>query len=116
MLYESPLPPDLRAGMVRALGLIPDVESLGERTDPLGRKGLAFGRVHNDVRDEVLFDPTSGRLLYTQSVLMKPGKEEHRGWPAGTVVGRSLQYEQRVVDEPPRRYVERLKAERARAR
>lgn len=113
-LYGSSLPPALRAGMVRALGLIPGVESLGERTDPLGRVGVAFGRVHNDVRDEVLFNPETSQMLYMQSVMLKPGAKDRRGWPAGTVVGRSLQYEQRVVDQPPAKYERQMKAKRSR--
>lgn len=108
-LFENSLPPDLRAGMVRALGLIPGVESLGERSDPLGRTGLAFGRMHNGTRDEVIFDPASSLLLYMQTVLVERGAQGLTDWPAGTVIGRTLNREQNVVDEPPSEYANRLR-------
>lgn len=106
-LYEQSFPADLRAGMVEALGLIPGVESLGVKRDPLGREGYAFAREHAGISQQVIFDVTTSSILYTHGELTKPSKE-HPGWPVGTTTESYLQLEQKVVDEPPARLVKRL--------
>ncbi|MFY9488790.1 MAG: hypothetical protein WAP35_08885 [Solirubrobacterales bacterium] len=92
--------------MIRAVGLIPGVESLGRRNDPLARSGLGFAREHNGVRDEIIFSPETSAVLYEKSTLVKLGAFE--GWPVGTEVSRWLLLEQRVVDTPPKQFVEKL--------
>lgn len=107
-LYEYSFPAELRAGMVQALGLIPGVKSLGIQRDPLGREGHAFAREHDGVNEQIMFDLTTSSVLYTHGELTKRSKALP-DWPVGTTIESYLQFEQKVVDEPPARLVRRLK-------
>ncbi|NEA28267.1 hypothetical protein G3I70_38085, partial [Actinomadura bangladeshensis] len=91
LLEDAPLPPRVRAGLMRALAAQPGVGSVGAATDPLGRTGVAL--VADDApstvdgkygappeergtyrsRSELLFDRTTGELLAEQRVLTEPG-------------------------------------------
>ncbi|GAA1859508.1 CU044_5270 family protein [Actinomadura bangladeshensis] len=91
LLEDVPLPPRVRAGLMRALAAQPGVRSVGAATDPLGRTGVAL--VADDApstvdgtygappeergtyrsRSELLFDRATGELLAEQRVLTEPG-------------------------------------------
>ncbi|MCP9980913.1 CU044_5270 family protein [Actinomadura madurae] len=91
LLENTPLPPKVRAGLMRALTAQPGIRSLGTATDPLGRKGVAlaaeerpstvngeFGAPPEEqgtykARSELVFDPATGELLAEQLVLTEPG-------------------------------------------
>ena len=89
-----PLPPRVRAGLMRALVTQAGVRNLGAVTDPLGRQGIAIGadrpdqRPHFDKkhritrtmepapygsREELIFDAKTGEYLGDQQVLTRPG-------------------------------------------
>ena len=91
LLQDAPVPPAVRAGLMRALAAQPGVTSVGERTDPLGRVGVALAadretsrvtgewgapkaeRGEYGTRTELLFDRDTGGLLASQTVLTRPG-------------------------------------------
>ncbi|XRQ09792.1 CU044_5270 family protein [Actinomadura welshii] len=91
LIGNSPVPPDVRAGLIRAATALPGVAAIGEVTDPLGRTGVALASESRTVtvtgesgtpperqgtyqaRKEVVFDKETGGLLASQYVLTKPG-------------------------------------------
>ncbi|MEV0661619.1 hypothetical protein ACIBI3_05470 [Actinomadura luteofluorescens] len=91
LLELSPLPPKVRAGLMRALAAQPGIRALGKAADPLGRTGVALAtadesvRVDGElgappaergeyrVRSELVFDRRDGMLLAEQRVLTRPG-------------------------------------------
>lgn len=99
-LYEYSYPAAVRAGMVRALGLIPGVKTLGRMRDPLGREGIAFSREHWDTRDVILFDDANSAVMFRRSAIFRKSSRSTY-WPIGTTVEEYLAYERRVVDEIP---------------
>lgn len=85
-LGAAPLPPRVRAGLIRAMALEPGVTGLGAVTDPLGRSGMALAAPDQASgayrwREVVLFDTETGALLAHEQVLTKPGGEYARQRP-----------------------------------
>jgi hypothetical protein len=90
-LLNSPLPPKVRAGLMRALADQQGVRAIGHATDPMGRRGVALASVDRAVtvtgeygapkaeqgtyrsRSVIIFDERTGALLSTQDELTKPG-------------------------------------------
>ncbi|MBE1532053.1 hypothetical protein [Actinomadura algeriensis] len=90
-LSDLPVPPKVRAALMKALMAEPGVKAVGETTDPLGRKGVAltsgsrsyevtgeFGTPPEnqgtyESRQEIVFDKATGNALAMQNVLTKPG-------------------------------------------
>ncbi|GAA4620505.1 hypothetical protein GCM10023196_004760 [Actinoallomurus vinaceus] len=89
---NAPLPPKVRAALMRALAAQPGVRNLGTMTDPLGRRAIAFGADWTDgrpdrgrggkvvwtkfgytYREVLLFDRKTGEYLGDEAVLVKPG-------------------------------------------
>ncbi|MFD0903603.1 hypothetical protein [Actinomadura sediminis] len=86
-----PIPPKVRAALMKALMAEPGVRAVGETTDPLGRKGVALTSGDRTVevtgefgtpperqgtytsRQEIVFDRATGNVLAMQNVLTKPG-------------------------------------------
>lgn len=104
---EIPAPADLRAAMVKALALIPDVKAVGERTDPKGRTGPAFEWNHHGVRETVIYDAQTSAMLNATSILTDPSAHPiaafHRLSP-GTKIYEYQLIEQKTLDKlPPRR-------------
>jgi hypothetical protein len=114
-LYEYSYPPAVRAGMVRALGLIPGVKTLGRMRDPLGREGIAFSREHYDERDVILFNDTNSALMYQRSSIFQK-TQKFTTWPIGTITSDYLAYEQRVVDDVPTAVLNKLPKPKHRVR
>ncbi|WP_131739918.1 CU044_5270 family protein [Actinomadura roseirufa] len=91
VLETAPVPPAVRAGLMRALAAQPGVRALGTAVDPLGRKGVALGadepvtritgqygdpaadRGEYGSRVELIFDAKTGALLAQQRVLTRAG-------------------------------------------
>jgi len=76
----GPLPPKVRAGLMRALAGQSGVHAIGRATDPLGRSGVALAtadraRAGYRSRDVIIFDEGTGALLAVQSELTRPGGE-----------------------------------------
>ncbi|OLT14180.1 hypothetical protein BJF79_03225 [Actinomadura sp. CNU-125] len=90
-LNSVPLPPKVRAGLMRALAAQPGVTAIGETTDSLGRKGVALASLPEVVevtgeyggpaedagtyesREEIVFAKETGKVLARRTVLTKPG-------------------------------------------
>lgn len=99
LLGAAPLPPKVRAGLIRALADLRGVSALGPVTDPLGRRGIALAAPEQTVtitgqwgtpaadrgtyrwREVVILDPATGALLAQEEVLTKPGGEYARQKP-----------------------------------
>jgi hypothetical protein len=91
ILAETPLPPKVRAGLIRALAAQPGVHTIGQVTDPLGRRGVALASEEHATtitgeygepeaeqgtyrsREVIIFDERTGALLSAQEELTTPG-------------------------------------------
>ncbi|MFI0410526.1 CU044_5270 family protein [Actinomadura sp. 3N508] len=91
LIANSPVPPKVRAGLMRAAADVPGVAAIGEVKDPLGRTGVALASASRTVevtgesgtprerqgtyqaRKELVFDKETGEVLASQYVLTKPG-------------------------------------------
>jgi hypothetical protein len=101
-----PLPAELRSALYQALTRLDGIELTSEVTDLAGRRGV--GVTIADVpggalreRVEMIFDPATGRLLGSRSVLTA----EVPGWrlTPGTVMEETAFLEMSVVDSPTTR-------------
>jgi hypothetical protein len=97
------LPPELRAGLVRALGLLPNVRALGEVETPSGEHGEGFVMVDQGLRQTIVFDDETSAVLFSETSIVSPDIARKRGWPVGTVISRYELLDQRVVDAIPSR-------------
>jgi hypothetical protein len=94
-LREAPAPAELRAGLYRALALVPGVELVGNVKDPQGRDGLAVAFTEVGIRYELIFDPQTADMLAERETVVAP----ERGLPKpGTVIGNSSYLERAVTD------------------
>ncbi|NVI86935.1 CU044_5270 family protein [Actinomadura sp. BRA 177] len=91
LMMEAPLSPAVRAGLMRALAAQPGVRAIGSVVDELGRRGVALAADNGtarvggeygapageqgdfDSREEIIFDPGTGGLLGSRTVLTRPG-------------------------------------------
>ncbi|MFG2090979.1 hypothetical protein [Spirillospora sp. NPDC048824] len=119
MLQDAPVPPAVRAGLMRALAAQPGVRSVGERTDPLGREGVALAadretsritgewgapeaeRGEYDSRAELIFDRETGEMLAAQNVLTRPGGP-YRDREPGFVIDYSVVRDSGWTDTRPK--------------
>ncbi|MBD2891222.1 hypothetical protein amrb99_01250 [Actinomadura sp. RB99] len=103
LMMDLPLPPAVRAGLMRALAAQPGVRAIGAVTDELGRKGIALAAADTTVHvtgeygtpaaeqgtytshEEIMFDPATGQLLGSRDVLTRPGGA-YRSQPPGFVI------------------------------
>ena len=99
-LRESPAPPALRAGLYRALALVPGIELLGGRSDSRGRAGTAVAFTDHGRRSELIFDPETGDMLAEQTVITDP-PQARLPLAAGKVIGDTV-YLRRAVTETAR--------------
>ncbi|MFI6518994.1 CU044_5270 family protein [Spirillospora sp. NPDC050679] len=91
LLGGAPVPPKVRAGLMRALAAQPGVRAIGRSTDPLGREGVALAAAERATtitgesgtaeaqqgtyrsRQVIVFDERTGALLSQQEELTRPG-------------------------------------------
>ena len=97
-LRESPAPADLRAGLYRALALVPGIELVGTVTDREGRTGTAVAFTEVGIRNELIFDPDTSELFAEQQVLVDPAKAEIDAL-TGTVIGDAVYLRRAVTDD-----------------
>lgn len=106
-VQDQPVPADIRAVMVRALGLLPGVTALGDRTDALGRIGPAFALDHSGLHEQVIFDRDTSALLSATTTITDPATVPTRAFrhlPTGYVIYDYRLIEQKTVDRLPRRW------------
>jgi hypothetical protein len=106
LLTNYPLPAQLRSALYQALTRLDGIELTGEVTDLAGRRGVGvtIGPLDEEKlprRTVLIFDPATGRLLGTRSVLAAevPGTR----LPPGTVMEEAAFLEMSVVDSPTAR-------------
>ncbi len=69
-LAETPSSAALRAALYRVLAATPGIRLLGRTRDSIGRYGMAVAVDVQDVRLEMIIDPTTGELLQTARWLL----------------------------------------------
>jgi hypothetical protein len=100
LLTNYPLPAQLRSALYQALTRLDGIELTGEVTDLAGRRGVGvtIGPTEEKLprRTVLIFNPATGRLLGTRSVLAAevPGTR----LPPGTVMEETAFVEMTVVD------------------
>jgi hypothetical protein len=106
LVTNYPLPAELRSALYQALTRLDGIELTGEITDLAGRRGVGVtigspDRSPVPQRTVLIFDPATGRLLGSRSVLAA----EVPGWrlTVGTVMEETTFLETAVVDSPTTR-------------
>jgi hypothetical protein len=106
LLTHYPLPAELRSALYQALTRLDGIKLTGEVTDLAGRRGVGvtIGPLEEEQvprRTVMIFDPATGRLLGSRSVLAA----EVPGWSLtpGTVMEEATFVEMSVVDSPTTR-------------
>jgi hypothetical protein len=67
-LLYAPVSAHVRAATFKVMAALPGVRLLGKLTDPLGRRGYGFGTGPSAPRAIAIIDPSTGRLLATESI------------------------------------------------
>ncbi|MGW3568371.1 CU044_5270 family protein [Streptomyces sp. NPDC000941] len=105
-LIGLPVKPEVRAAAYRVIADLPGIRSLGEVTDPLGRKGVGFALPaterpdYGTARSELIVNPATGALLSEQQVLTKPNAQAaEAGLTAGTVVNHTATVTSKWADQ-----------------
>ncbi|MEV0830009.1 CU044_5270 family protein [Nonomuraea rubra] len=94
LLANTPVPPKVRAGLMRLITDYPGVQRLGTVKDPLGRAAVALAAPFESadgrgtIQRQVLFDQRTGRLLGSRDLQLEPGPDSEE-WQ---VPGRVLNY------------------------
>jgi hypothetical protein len=106
LVTHYPLSAELRSALYQALTRLDGIELTGEVTDLAGRRGVGItssspDRSRVSRRGVLIFDPATGRLLGSRSVLAA----EVPGWrlTPGTVMEETAFLEMSVVDSPTTR-------------
>ncbi|NEA29451.1 hypothetical protein, partial [Actinomadura bangladeshensis] len=91
ILGGTPVPPKVRAGLMRALASLPGIQAIGRVADPMGREGVALAAAERTAkitgeyggpkaerggyghRLVIVFDEKTGGVLSVQDTLTKPG-------------------------------------------
>ncbi|MDX3102306.1 CU044_5270 family protein [Nonomuraea angiospora] len=94
LLANTPVPPKVRAGLMRLITDYPGVQRLGTVKDPLGRAAVALAAPFESadgrgtIQQQVLFDQRTGKLLGSRDIQLEPGPDSEK-WQ---VPGRVLDY------------------------
>lgn len=81
-----PLPPEIRAALIRSLGTVTGAETLGHVADPQDRVGDGFRLDAHGVRQLLIFDPRTSALIYSSSTVEDGTIAAERGVPIGTIL------------------------------
>jgi hypothetical protein len=94
LLANTPVPPKVRAGLMRLITDYPGVQRLGTVKDPRGRAAVALAAPFESadgrgtIERQVLFDQRTGQLLGSRDIQIEPGPDSKK-WQ---VPGRVLNY------------------------
>jgi hypothetical protein len=106
-LSNTPVPPKVRAGLMRLLTDYPGVRRLGAATDPLGRTGVALATSFESrdgrgtIQRDLLFDQRTGKVLGIRDTLQKPGPDSQAWQVPGRILGYSMILESGWTDAEP---------------
>lgn len=100
VMFEGMPSPQLQAAIFNALAELPGIVIHAGATDGLGREGDAIIlRAEEGVRAEAIFDPATGVVLATRSVLIDPAASRtFSELPAGTTVSENDVIGSGIVD------------------
>jgi hypothetical protein len=101
LLRTGAVPADLRAALYKAAAMIPGVEVTDNQATLDGTTGIAIGRLEDTsgVRQDIIIDPETGRLIGERSVSTKGDRDA--SIPAGTATSWTAVHTT-VVDSAPR--------------
>ena len=94
LLHDEYLPPDTAAALFEAAATIPGTTVRPGQVDLAGRPGVAVSRVSGEVRQDLIFDPSTHRLLGERDTTVGGPSP----YPKGTVVAESAQLRVAIVD------------------
>ncbi|NRQ39892.1 hypothetical protein HII36_49900 [Nonomuraea sp. NN258] len=83
-LVDTPVPPKVRAGLIRLITDYPGVRRLGAVTDPLGRPAVGLAAPFDSaegrgkIQRELLFDQKTGKVLGSRDIQLEPGPESQK--------------------------------------
>lgn len=100
-LREAPAPPELRAGLYRALARLQGVKLLGRTRDARGRAAVAIGLDSADrtTRTDLLLDPRTAEMLAERETLIDPAQSAAYAFlPKGTVLTSTVYLRRAAVD------------------
>ncbi|AWS47526.1 CU044_5270 family protein [Streptosporangium sp. 'caverna'] len=104
LLRDMPVKPAVRAAAYQVLAGLDGVRSLGEVTDPLGRKGQGVARTEKWItgtfEHQLLVDPETGVLL-TDQIVAVHGIETYAWAKPGTAISWSSTTEASWTDKKP---------------
>jgi hypothetical protein len=95
ILGESAAPPTLRSSLYQVAAMIPGIELVGAVRDRAGRQGLAVAASRDDLRLELIFDPTTSALLAREETLRHRIPDTDA--PAGTPIEYTLFLQSKIV-------------------
>jgi hypothetical protein len=102
LLREYQAPPELRAAMIRALGLLPHVEVQDVAVDARGRSGVGLIWSHDEdmfaYRDVFIIDPTTAQVLESRTTYTKVPTVDHTQY---AIENRNTLIETSIVDGLP---------------
>lgn len=100
ILRGGTVPADLRAALYRAAALIPGVTAGGDSVNLDGQHGVAVGVERDGVRQELVFNPSTGDYIGRRDVVVDPAAAKdlvRTSVPAGTVI-ESTSLHRAIVD------------------
>ena len=94
LITEAYLPPASLSAVFTAAARIPGVTVIRDVRDAAGRSGIAVGLVTGDVRQELIFDPSTRAFLGARTVLIR----QIGRFPVGTVTSSTAVTRVAIVD------------------
>jgi hypothetical protein len=94
LLREKYLPPDTTAALFEAAATIPGITVIPDQVDLAGRPGIAVSRSAGEIRQDLIFAPSTHRLLGERDIELRDSVH----YPKGTVFGESAQLRVAIVD------------------
>ena len=96
LIRDSYARPGLRAALYEVMADLPGIEVVGDTVDASGRHGIALASTHDGIRNEVVFDPKTARILEERMIattddvagptLDGPGQSIFADAPAGSAL------------------------------
>lgn len=97
----APLPPELRAGLIDSLALIPGVETLGSDVNVDGRSGIGFSMTAQGIEQTIVFDEETADVLLAKSMIATREAARNFEQAVGSLISRYQLLETAIVDELP---------------